>query len=429
VTLRHDARADPREEVRAPIIPAPSSNRQEYPPGPATIGQADTVADKDNERVRVALNAQLLSSSAGYRSAGISRVIQHLLAELPRVEGSEEYLVYAPSSDANRRLLSVPRVRTRLTRLPVARPPVRIAWEQTVLPLELLREGADLLHALGFVSPFGWRGKTVVTVYDLSFLRFPEVYNRPNRVYLGTFTPPSLRRADRVITISEDCRRDVIELCGVAPERVTTILLAADERFRPAPPSDIAAFRARHNLPDRFVLYLGTLQPRKNVETLVRAYARLREQGSLDHVLVLAGPLGWQYQPIFDLIRQLGMEPYVRLPGFVPDEDQALWYSSATVFAFPSRYEGFGLPLLEAMACGAPVVSSSASSLPEVVGDAGLLVDPSDVEGWCSALRQLLEDEPRRAALAVAGRKRSRTFSWRRMAAETVQVYREVLES
>jgi glycosyltransferase involved in cell wall biosynthesis len=123
------------------------------------------------------------------------------------------------------------------------------------------------------------------------------------------------------------------------------------------------------------------------------------------------------------------MEPFVRLPGFVPDEDQALWYSSATVFAFPSRYEGFGLPLLEAMACGAPVVSSSASSLPEVVGDAGLLVDPSDVGGLSSALRQLLEDEPRRQALAMAGRARAQTFSWRRMASETVQVYREVLES
>jgi len=379
--------------------------------------------------VRIALNAQLLSSSAGYRSAGISRVIHRLLAELPRVPGDERYLVYAPSGEANRQLLKAPRMRSRLTRLPVERPPVRIGWEQTVLPLELLRERADLLHALGFVSPLAWRGRTVVTVYDLSFLRFPEVYNRPNRVYLGTFTPPSLRRADRVITISEDARRDVIELCGVAPERVTPILLAADDRFRPAPAAEIAAFRARHNLPERFVLYLGTLQPRKNIETLVRAYARLREQGSDDHVLVLAGPRGWQYEPIFDVIRQLGVESYVQLPGFVPDEEQALWYSSATVFAFPSRYEGFGLPLLEAMACGAPVVSSSASSLPEVVGDAGLLVDPSDVEGWCEALRQLLEDEPRRQALAAAGQARAQAFSWRRMAQETVQVYREVLES
>jgi glycosyltransferase involved in cell wall biosynthesis len=379
--------------------------------------------------MRIALNAQLLSSAATYRTAGISRVIRHLLAELPRVPGDEQYIVYAPFSDPNRRLLATPRFRTRLTRLPMDRPAVRIAMEQTVLPIELVREGADLLHALSFVSPMAWRGPTVVTVYDLSFLRFPEVYNRANRLYLGTFTPPSLRRADRVITISEDARRDVIELCGVAPERVTPILLAADERFRPSPPDQVEAFRRRRGLPGRFVLYQGTLQPRKNVETLVRAYALLRSQGSDDHILVLAGPRGWQDEPIFDLIRQLGLEEMVRFPGFVPDEEQALWYSSAAVFAFPSRYEGFGLPLLEAMACGAPVVSSSASSLPEVVGDAGLLVDPSDVEGLCSALRQLLEDASLRQALSVAGRARAKKFSWRRMASETVRVYREVLDS
>jgi glycosyltransferase involved in cell wall biosynthesis len=379
--------------------------------------------------VTIALNAQLLSSAATYRAAGINRVLQHLLAEIPAVPGDEQYVVYAPYSVMNQKLLAAPRVRPRLTRLPVDRPPVRIAWEQTVLMLELLRAGVDLLHALGFVSPFAWRGRTVVTVYDLSFLRFPEVYNRANRMYLSTLTPPSLRRADRVITISEDARRDVIELCGVAPERVTPILLAADERFTPAPADEIEAFRARQGLPDRFVLYQGTLQPRKNVETLVRAYARLREQGSDDHVLVLAGPRGWQFEPIFDLIRQHGLERSVRFPGFVPDDELPLWYSSATVFAFPSRYEGFGLPLLEAMACGAPVVSSSASSLPEVVGEAGVLVDPSDVEGLCSALRQLLEDEPRRQALAAAGRARAQTFSWRRTAVETVQVYREVLDS
>ncbi|MCC7368482.1 MAG: glycosyltransferase family 4 protein [Chloroflexi bacterium] len=379
--------------------------------------------------MRIALNAQLLSTSASYRTAGINRVIYHLLDELPRVPGDEEYLVYAPASDPNRQLLSRPRVRRRLTHLPVARPPVRIAWEQSVLPLELLRERADLLHALGFVSPFGWRGRSVVTVYDLSFLRFPEVFNRGNRFYLGTFTPSSLRRADRVITISESTRQDVIELCGVAPERVTPILLAADERFRPATPTDIGVFRQQYSLPERFILYLGTLEPRKNIETLVRAYARLREHGSTDHILVLAGGRGWLYDTIFALVQSLGLADYVRFPGFVPAEQQALWYSSATVFAFPSRFEGFGLPLLEAMACGTPVVSSWASSLPEVVGDAGRLVDPSDVEGLSAALCELMNDETLRAELSAAGLARAATFSWRRMAEETVQVYREVLQS
>jgi glycosyltransferase involved in cell wall biosynthesis len=379
--------------------------------------------------VKVALNAQLLSAAASYRSAGISRAIYPLLAELPGVTRDEHLLVYAPDAPANRQLLHAPHTSARLNHLPMDRPAVRIAWEQVVLPLELARVQADLLHALGFVSPFAWRGPTIVTTYDLSFMRFPHLFNRGNRYYLRTFCPPSLRRADHVITISEHARHDVIELCGVKPERVTAILLAADSRFQPASPAAIAAFRTRHNLPDRFVLYLGTLEPRKNVELLVRAYARLRQQGSTDHRLVLAGARGWQYDPIFALVKELGLEPYVRFPGFVRDDEQALWYSSATVFAFPSLYEGFGLPLLEAMACGTPVVASRASSLPEVVGDAGLLFDPASSDELSDALLTMLEDTDQRSALASAGLARAQTFSWRRTAAETLQVYRDVLGS
>ncbi len=337
--------------------------------------------------MKVALNAQLLSASASYRSAGISRAIYHLLAELPNVAGDEHLHVYAPDAPANRQLLGAPHLTAHLNGLPMDRPAVRIAWEQVALPVELLRSRTDLLHALGFVSPFAWRGPTIVTTYDLSFMRFPHLFNRGNRFYLRTFCPPSLRRADRVITISEHARRDVIELCGVRPER----------------------------------------EPRKNVELLVRAYASLRQQGSVDHVLVLAGARGWQYDPIFELVRELGLETFVRFAGFVQDDEQALWYSSATVFAFPSLYEGFGLPLLEAMACGTPVVASRASSLPEVVGDAGLLVDPSSSDELSAALRQILEDDDQRAALAAAGLARAQTFSWRRTAAETIQVYRDVL--
>jgi glycosyltransferase involved in cell wall biosynthesis len=377
--------------------------------------------------VQVALNAQLLSTSASYRSAGISRAIWHLLAELPGVAQDERFLVYAPDAPANRHLLAASSFSPHLTSLPMDRPAVRIAWEQLALPIELARVRPDLLHALSFISPVAWRGRSVVTVYDLSFMRFPHLFNRGNRLYLRNFCPPSLRRADRVITISEHARQDVIELCGVRPERVTAILLAADERFRPASPEAIATFRERHNLPERFVLYLGTLEPRKNVEVLVRAYAHLRQQGSVDHILVLAGARGWQYNPIFDLVRDLGLESFVRFPGYVPDEEQALWYSSATVFAFPSLYEGFGLPLLEAMACGTPVVASRASSLPEVVGDAGLLVDPASRDELSLALRQILEDTDQQQSLAQAGLERAQTFSWRRTAAETIQVYRDVL--
>jgi glycosyltransferase involved in cell wall biosynthesis len=377
--------------------------------------------------MKIALNAQLLSRAPSYRSAGINRVIYELLAHLTTVPSRSRYVVYAPESAENRELLASPNVEPRLTRLPTYRPAMRIGWEQTLLPVELRRRRVDLLHSLAFVSPFLWRGPTVVTVYDLSFLRFPEVFNRANRVYLSTMTPPSLRRADRVITISEFVRQEVIRLCGVDPDRVTAIPLAADARFRPAEPEAVARFRRERELPARFILYMGTLQPRKNIETLVRAYAQLRQDGHLEQALVLAGGRGWQYESIFALVRQLGLESQVHFPGFVPDEEQALWYTAADIFAFPSLYEGFGLPPLEAMACGTPVVASTSSSLPEVVGDAGVLVEPTDVGGLATTLRHLLDDEGRRVRMRKAGLVRAASFSWRRMAEETVQVYDEVL--
>ncbi len=380
-------------------------------------------------QVRIALNAQLLSTRPTYRSAGINRVIHELISHLPNRRPSLEFAVFAPDSPDNRRLLTRPGLTPRLTRLPTDRPLVRIAWEQLALPIELSRGRIDLLHALGFVSPLAWRGPTIVTAYDLSFLRYPKLFNRGNRLYLTRFAPRSMRRAAKVIAISEHTRQDVIQLCGVAPERVTTILLAADPRYRPATAEAVARFKFERKLPKRFILYLGTLEPRKNVSALVQAYAELRRAGDIDHSLVLAGARGWHYEPTFSLVRRLGLEQHVLFPGYVAANDQALWYSAADLFAYPSLYEGFGLPLLEAMACGTPVVASNSSSLPEVVGQAGLLVEPSDVGGLASALRNVLQDGALRQRLREAGLARAGTFSWGKMADETVRVYESVLGS
>jgi glycosyltransferase involved in cell wall biosynthesis len=377
--------------------------------------------------MRIALNAQKLSFARGYQSGGISRYIYHLLAELRTLSSEHCFKVFAPCRPPDPDLESTERFEILATGQLTERAPIRILWEQLMLPLRA-RE-ADLLHGLAFALPLAWPGRSVVTIFDLSFLRFPEHFNPANRIYLALATRLAARRADRVLAISEHGRREIIKLLGVAPHRVATTYCAADERFRPLPKVQVQAFRQQRGLPARFILYLGTLEPRKNVVTLLRAYARLYHDWPEAPELVVAGPPGWLYQNIFKTAAEMGLAESVRFPGFVTSDEQALWYNAAAVFAYPSLYEGFGLPPLEAMACGTPVVASNAASLPEVVGEAGLLVPPLDDQVLSQTLRRALEDSELAARLSQAGPEQAARFSWQKMATETLRCYDDLVDS
>jgi glycosyltransferase involved in cell wall biosynthesis len=372
--------------------------------------------------VRISLNAQKLSFAQAYHSGGISRYAYELLCNLRQLESRHHFTVYAPEPTADPALATGASFRLVRAGAPADRALQRILWEQLILPLRMAGQ-ADLHHGLAFALPLVWPGRSVVTIFDLSFLRFPRMFNRGNRAYLALSTRLAARRAERIITISEHCRREVIELLGVPPGRVVTTLCAADTRFRPLPPAEVEAFRQRRRLPQRFILYLGTLEPRKNVAALVRAYARLRATRPDSPALVLAGARGWMFEEVFRTIERLGLEQQVILPGFIPSQEQPLWYNAATVFAYPSFYEGFGLPPLEAMACGTPVVVSNATSLPEVVGQAGWLVDPKDEAALTAALESVLTDPDLAASLRQAGLRQAARFSWSRLARETLSVY------
>lgn len=374
---------------------------------------------------RVGLNAHLLASAQTYRSAGINGYIYQLLRHLPALTGAApalDYIAYlhdpafTPAAG-----LTVAR-----SRWDTRSPWRRIAWEQTVLAAR--SHQLDLLHGMAFAAPLAAACPTVITVHDLSFLRFPDAFRRFNRLYLSFITRRATRRAARVIAVSESTRQDVIGLCGVAPERVVTVPNGVSEAFAPAAAARVAELRQRHGLPDRFILFVGTLEPRKNLERLVTAYADLRAADRAVPPLVIAGARGWFYEQLFARVQELGLADAVRFPGFIPHEDLATWYSAAEIFVYPSRFEGFGLPVLEAMACGTPVITSTASSLPEVAGDAALLVAPDDVAGWTAALQQALADEELRTTLCSRGLQRARLFSWTRTAAETAQVYLDALD-
>jgi glycosyltransferase involved in cell wall biosynthesis len=267
----------------------------------------------------------------------------------------------------------------------------------------------------------------VFTLHDTAYLVFPEYHLPRNRIYLRTMMPRFLRGADRIIAVSENTRRDALRFYALDPEKIEVIPEGVEARFRPDVDREaISIVRHRYALPDRFILSVGTIEPRKNLGTLVDAYAALRPRHP-EVGLVLAGSRGWLYERFFAQLRSLGLEDHVTFTGHVADGDMPALLAAAEVFAFPSEFEGFGLPPLEAMASGIPVVSSNAASLPEVVGDAGLLVPPRDVGEWVAAIARLLDDGPLRTELAARGVARARLFSWDTAADRTLEVYRSVM--
>jgi glycosyltransferase involved in cell wall biosynthesis len=373
--------------------------------------------------MNIGLNAHLLSTEAGYRSAGIHGYIYNTLSKLPGVLPPEVHLTALVGGENS---LDIPGITMERAGIDTSAPSRRILWEQTKQPFLLNR--FDLYHALAFIAPIlPYRPPTVVTVYDLSFVHFPGVLSTSRRAYLRTLTRYTVRRAARVIAISESTARDVVEVMGIPAERVVVAPPGVDlNRFQPLQDDEIRVFKAAHELPQDFWLFLGTLEPRKNLPTLIEAYARLPKDTR--PLLVLGGGLGWDYEPIFDTIARHKLEDDVQLPGYIPAEALPLWYNSATVFLYPSIYEGFGIPPLEAMACGTPVIVSDASSLPEVVaGTAGLLVPPTSVDAWEAVLLRALDDSEWRARASETGRGGARRYSWENTARQTWAAYQQAM--
>ena len=368
----------------------------------------------------VAINAHLLSGRNWYRSAGVHQYIYHLLRHLGHADDELRYTVLLGEG------VLPPEVplASLQSRWPTRRAAVRMLWEQLVQPRVLRRIKADLVHGPVFVGPLFTSCPVVVTIHDLSFIRFPYMFRPANRLYLTTLTRLSARRARRLIAVSTHAAGEATRLLGVPPQRVDVVYHGVDPAFRPFPTDEIAAFRQRRGLPDRFVLFVGTLEPRKNLVRLVEAFARIRD-GRVR--LVLAGGKGWLYDELFATVEALDLSEEVIFPGYVMSDELPLWYNAATVLAYPSVYEGFGLPVLEAQACGTPVLTAHASSLPEVAGDAALLVDPCDVEALAAGLHRLLTDETLRRQLRERGLAHAKQFSWPRAAQETARVYRRAL--
>ncbi|HEX5417324.1 MAG TPA: glycosyltransferase family 1 protein [Chloroflexota bacterium] len=370
-------------------------------------------------------------TAALHQGAGVGRFVRNLVGALLEIDRETSYTLLYPRARDRSEPPQLPRYDNVVGRqLMFSERLLNVTWYKLglPLPLDLLGGGADLYHFLDFSLPPVRRGATVLTIHDLSFLMVPECAEGGLRAHLERVVPMSVRNASFVTADSENTRNELTTLLDVPPERVAVVYGGVDERFRPVVDRNVlAATRGKYGLTTPFMLYVGTIEPRKNIARLLRAYTLFRERHKGDHRLVIAGGLGWLYQDVLREIDDLAADHKVVFLGRVPDDDLPALYSLCDLFVYPSLYEGFGLPPLEAMACGRAVLTTNTSSLPEVVGDAGVLVSPYDVEGLAAAMASLLDDPERRRELGVRGVRRAGEFSWQNSARKLLGIYHDLV--
>lgn len=384
-----------------------------------TEGQSKLATKQTTIRRHIGLDGDTL----GRRRTGDESYLTSLVRAFGRLDSAHDYTMYVRDAEAARRLL--PELSG--WRFQAVRPRSIYLRHPFGFPLALRCWPVDLLHVQYFVPPF-CRCSVVITVHDVSFAARPEFFTARDRLLLNALVPRSLRRADRIITDVQYTRNELVRLYGLDPERIEVIPLAADPRYRQL---DREACREsvneRHGFSGPFLLYVGTLQPRKNVQTLIEAYARFRRESGLGYKLLIVGKLKYKFGPVFEAIERSGVQDDILFAGFVPDDELPRYYNAADLFVFPSRYEGFGLPVLESMACGTPVITTTSSSLPEVAGSAAILVDSEDVEGFCRAIARVLTEPELARRMQADGLAQAAAFSWDRTARDTLAVYSKVL--
>jgi glycosyltransferase involved in cell wall biosynthesis len=362
------------------------------------------------------------------QNAGIGRYTRELVTALAQVDAADRFTLFSSEpAVAGREFPLAPNMRPRV--FGVGNRRMTIVWQRLNVPLpaELLMGRAHVVHGPDFVLPPVLRARRVVTIHDLAFITHPECAVPSLVRYLKTAVPRSVRAADRVIAVSQRTADDLVRHMGTPREKISVIYLGISPGFTPQrDPEAIARMRARYGLAQPSVLAVGTIEPRKNYERLIAAFAEASRAPGGPRMLVIAGRKGWLFEGTFAAVERYRVANAVRFLDFVPDEDLLPLYQSADVLAMPSIYEGFGIPAVEAMAAGVPVVTSTGGSLPEIVGDAALTVAPDDVDALSTAMLRLLTDGELRASLVQRGLRRASRFTWQAAAQAHVQVYHEV---
>jgi glycosyltransferase involved in cell wall biosynthesis len=369
--------------------------------------------------MRISIDARL----SYYVQAGITQYTLNLIRALAGLDRENEYLIFQRRPDPQT-IVSQENFRRVSLWAPTHHP-----LEQYMLGVELLFQGKmDVVHCTDFIPPFYYRGATVITVHDLNFLLYPHFLTRQSARYYGLIDR-AVRQATHIIAVSEATKRDLVRLTGTPETKISVIYEAAEPVYYPIHDQKVLArIHNKYHLPEQFILFVGTIQPRKNLPTLIRAFQSLIEGYRTQADLAIVGKSGWLYDDVHQLVEDLDLKDRVHFLGRVPAADMPHLYNASQMLVLPSYYEGFGLPPLEAMACGVPVIVSDTSSMPEVVGDAALRVAPEDEDGFTVAMWRFLTDDALRADMIGKGLRRVECFSWERAAQETLEVYRKVAE-
>jgi len=365
--------------------------------------------------MRIGIDARLIY----YTSAGISQYTLRLIQGLAKIGEKEQILILRDRRD------SLTITNSNFERINLWTPSHH-RFEQWGLRFELPSLGLDLLHSPDFIPPFHRSFRSVITIHDLGFLLYPHFLTQDSARYYGQIDQ-AVKSADHIIAVSESTKQDTIRLLGVPHSKISLIYEAANPLYRPMDRDEAKAYvHHAYELAD-YLLFVATIEPRKNLPTLLHAFCALRDQYKVRSVLAIVGREGWLSKGTFALVEELGLKGAVRFLGRVPLLDLVYLYNGAQALVHPSFYEGFGLPPLEAMSCGIPVICSNVSALPEVVGDAALLVPPEEASEWTVAMWRVLHDQELRAVMQAKGYRRAQCFSLEKMARQTLEVYRRVM--
>ncbi len=369
--------------------------------------------------MRIAVDARLTDYSAG----GIPEYIQQLSTRLPKLDNLNEYIVLNAIKTRQRQYSN------KHAKMVKCWTPAHHVLERYSLTLELLPRNIHLLHSPDFIPPRGGTWKSVITIHDLSFLLYPHFLTPDSQQYYNNQIRHAVRRADAILADSNTTRNDILEHLDVAPDKVTTVYLAPHERFQPQPNQIVKSTLSRLKLPSQYLLFVGTFEPRKNINGLLQAYSSLISKQHDTPQLIMIGRQGWLHEPIGDLIRKLNLQNQVQILTNVDVQDLPAIYTGAIALLLPSHYEGFGFPVLESMACGTAAVISDKGSLPEIAGDSALQCNPNSTESIEEAITLLLTDSKLRSNLEKKGHKQSSLFTWNKCCQQTLDVYNQVLQS